>query len=318
MRWIISHQSALEFWRKAHADEALAGKRLRATNPSAKPLNVKDLKNENPWNHDTPLHVLVGSDNARKNCRGLHCHISSGEFPDGSFIQMTQGLAVSSPELCFLQMAGELSFTDLVMLGYEFCGSYRLDSSDQGFRGDLPLTSGARLNSYITKAAGLKGRTKASRALRFIADGSASPMETILTLLLILPYRFGGYGFPKPQLNYRIDMPADSEKTAGKPYYICDLYWPDGKVDVEYDSDAYHTGPERIANDAIRRNALISVNVTVVTVTRMQIIDTQSFRKLAELLSQRLGKRLKYPKKEFATRHASLRREFFPKAPKDG
>jgi len=95
--------------------------------PAAKPLGREGLQAKCFKGFSSPLHVLVGSDNARKNQQGLHCHISSGEFPNGSFVRMPSGLIVSSPELCFMQMASVLSLVDLVALGYEFCGNYRKD-----------------------------------------------------------------------------------------------------------------------------------------------------------------------------------------------
>jgi len=305
MEWILSHRSALEFWREASAEDALAGKKLRYVKPPAGRLSVKERQDEKFRNFDMPLHVLVGNDNARTGDKNLHCHICSGEFPAGSFMRTDSGLIVSSPELCFLQMAAVLSFTDLVALGYEFCGRYRRDKKSakgQGFRGDLPLTSAAGLSAYAARAVYLKGRTKVLKALRYIADGSASPMETILAMMLTLPYKYGGYGFPEPLLNYCIEVPI----SAGKAKYYCDLYWPGKRVDVEYDSDAFHTGPDRIAKDAIKRNALTGAGITAVTVSRKQIIDMQEFRELAELLSKLLGKRLQYPKKDFDIRRAEL------------
>ena len=310
MKWIISHQSALEYWRGADADKALKGKIPRTIKPQAKPLNAEELYTENFRGLAKPLHVLVGNGNARKVNRNLHCHVYSGELPYGSFVQMESGLVVSSPELCFLQMAGELSLVDIVTLGFELCGRYRLDKESaegKGFREDLPLTGVGSLGSYIARISGLKGGKNALRALRFIADGAASPMETILTMLLILPYKLGGYGFPKPFLNYRIESPASVIKSTGKSkHYFCDLYWPDKKVDVEYDSDAYHTGPERIDQDAIWRNALTSMGITVVTVSSRQIFETQKMRELAKILSKLLRKRLKPPIVEFTYRYADL------------
>ena len=287
--------------------------------PPDNPLSVEELRAEKFWGLTMPLHVLVGSDNARKLNRYLHCYISSGEFPNGSFVRMNSGLTVSSPELCFLQMASELSLVDLVALGYEFCGVYRLDqenSEGKGFHGDLPLTSISSLSSYIAKAVGLKGRKKAQKALCFIADGSASPMETILSMLLTLPYRLGGYKFPKPLLNYRIETPVNVDESNGKSKnYYCDLYWADKKVDVEYDSDTYHTGPERIAQDAIRRNALSRMGITVVTVSRRQVVEASQMRELAEILSKLLGKRLQHPIKELTYRNAKLLNQLLPKQP---
>ena len=319
MKWIISHQSALEFWRKTPAEDSLAGKKSRAMKPQAKPLNAEELHAESFRGLAMPIHVLVGSGNARKVNRTLHCHVSSGEFPNGSFVRMDSGLIVSSPELCFLQMASELSLTDLVALGCELCGNYRLDgggAKGKGFREDLPLTSVGSLSSFTTKATGLKGCKNARKALRFIADGSASPMETILTILLVFPYRLGGFGFPKPLLNYRIEAPASAKNPTSKSkHYYCDLYWPDKKVDVEYDSDAYHTGPDRIAQDAIRRNALSSMDIIVVTVSRKQVVDALEMRDLAEILSKHLGWRLNYLIKEFADRQKELLDQLLPELP---
>ena len=321
MRWIISHQSALEYWRKTDAKGVLAGKRLRAMKPQARLFGTAELRADKFWGFAVPLHVLVGSGNARKVNRYMHSHVSPGEFPDGSFVRMDSGLVISSPELCFLQMAGEIPFANLVALGFELCGTYRLDreSADgKGFRGDLPLTSAYSLGSYASRAVGLKGRKNAMKALSFIADGSASPMETILAILLVLPYRLGGYGFPMPLFNHRIDMPASVVKADGKSkYYYCDFYWPDKKVAVEYDSDAFHTGSERIAEDAIRRNALSRMGITVVTAARMLVFNSLKMHEFAEVLSKLLGKRLQYSQKEFKYRHAKLLRQLFTKLPAD-
>ena len=313
MEWFICHQSALEFWRKSLAKEALAGKKVQPRSLSTKPMVIKGYPVEDSPGLSMPIHILVGSENARKVSKRYTSHISSGQFPSGSFIKAVPGLIVSSPELCFIQMASELSLIKLIMLGFELCGTYRLDPANEperGFRDDQPLTSVAKLDTYVAKATGLKGRTKARRALRYIADNSASPMETALAMLLTLPYQLGGYGFPMPLLNCRIDIKTDVRRAANKSRLYCDLYWPDMQVDVEYDSDTYHAKPDRIAKDATRRNALISVGVNVITVSRRQIVNTGELRKVAEVLGKLLGKRLQYPKK-FLMQHALLRQELF-------
>jgi hypothetical protein len=218
-------------------------------------------------------------------------------------------------------MASEVSLIDLVRLGYEFCGSYRLYNEythdntdlDRGFRRDIPLTKVTKLCSYTTKAVGLKGRTNAMKVLNFIVNGSASPMETILTMLLTLPYRLGGYGFPKPILNYPIEVTAKVKNSENNSTFYCDLYWPDNKVAVEYDSDKYHTGSYRIGKDAIRRNALTSSGITVITVSRRQITESARLRELAEVLSKLLGKRLKYSLKDFTFLQAKLLDQLLPR-----
>ncbi|MCL2324690.1 MAG: hypothetical protein FWC48_03875 [Actinomycetia bacterium] len=321
MQWFISHSSALEFWRRTQAEDALSRKRSRAAKVPARTGAVRELRKSGVLNLSTPLHVLARSVGVRKNLGDLHRHISSGQFPAGSFIPVTPELIVCSPELCFLQMASELPLIELVVLGYEFCGGYRLNKQSaprQGFRDDRPLTDVAKLSAYLERATGLKGRKNAVRALRFIADNAASPMETVLCLLLTLPYRLGGYGFPKPRLNCHIRLEIDSQKArsrtrAGLPRQYCgDLYWPDEQVDVEYDSDAWHSTHGRAAQDIRRRNALTAAGVTELTVTRAQVMHTGEFREMAEELSSLLGKRLKCSGPEFAARHQALRARLLP------
>ena len=317
MEWFVGHQSALEFWRRAQASEAMAGEKLRACKPPTKLTDARGLHFESPFRLSKPLHILVGDDNARKAAKNFTNHISSMKYPGGSFIRVAPEIIMSTPELCFVQMASEYTLFQLVMLGFEFCGSYRLDKEvdpKRGFRDDIPLTSVAKLSAYIAKLEGMKGVKNARRALRFIANGSASPMETILAMLLTLPYRFGGFGFPLPLLNCPVEVSVSFGRVKRKLKYDCDIYWPDEQVDVEYDSDFYHTNEERIAKDAIRRNALSTVGVTVVTVSRMQIYNTAELRKVAEVLSKQLDRQLRLPMPEFTKKHAALRRQLLSKS----
>ncbi|MCL2332838.1 MAG: hypothetical protein FWC54_05080 [Actinomycetia bacterium] len=312
MEWIISHQSAVEYWRSAHARKALAGQKLRLRKLPDKPADAAGLTTQYLGGISLPAHVLVGSDNARKSTRKLCCHICSGTFPLGSFIRIDEGSVVSSPELCFVQMASALTLVELVQFGFELCGKYRLDAghdSNRGFRDDDPLTSVAQLERYISKASGMRGRKNAQTALRYMADNSASPMETILTMLLTLPYRLGGFGFSMPLLNCPVRIRGDANKAPGRASYYCDLYWPEEQVDVEYDSDSYHLTSGQITKDSKRRNALFKAGATVVSVTKGQIQNRAELRKVAKLLSDYLEKRLVYPLPEFETRHAMLHRQ---------
>ncbi len=156
-----------------------------------------------------------------------------------------------------------------------------------------PLVSIGRLRRYAELARGFYGRDRALRALKYVVPGSASPMETALVMLLCLPCSLGGYGLPLPVMNYHVgqNMPRDS--IAGKEYYVCDLYWPDVGLDVEYDSDLCHTGPDRIADDSARRGALKELGIDVITVTWQQIRSLRSMDALARLIARLLGKRLR-------------------------
>jgi len=202
----------------------------------------------------------------------------------------------------------------LIELGYEMCGSYSLPvAGDQktpgrGFYNRLPLSNIKKLTEFIASMPGFKGRKKAARALRFILDGSASPMETKLSILLTLPYKLGGFGLPMPELNVRIKPRKTDRRTTGKEFYVCDLFWPDKDVAVEYDSNLFHTGSAHITDDSKKRNALKAMGIGVITVTTQQIYDNSEFEMAARTIAKDLDKRLVYKNPGFAAAHDELRR----------
>jgi len=110
--------------------------------------------------------------------------------------------------------------------------------------------------AFSARMEGWIGHTRALRALRFVADNAASPMEAVLVMLLTLPYRLGGYGLPMPELNGIIYPKKRVSQFAGKSFYRGDLLWRDAGVVAEYNSDLEHASQNRIAMDAIRRSDL--------------------------------------------------------------
>ena len=137
-------------------------------------------------------------------------------------------------------------------------------------------------------------------------------METALALLLCLPVSLGGYGLPRPVMNMRIDAAEYGRDMAGSlrvpRFFRGDLCWPEAKLCVEYDSDAHHTGSERIAHDSWRRGELELTGFMVVTVTRRQLYDRVAMDRLVRLLAKRLGFRVRRREEGYEERHRSLRR----------
>ena len=192
------------------------------------------------------------------------------------------------PEFCFLQMADVLGFEDLLMLGFEFCGYYSI--LEEGMVNCTRLTAVDNLVSFIQRNGHVHGARKALLALRHIIEGAASPRESATAALLSLPLSYGGYGIPKPRLNH----PVSTAMPTGAPVeYLCDLYWPQGRLAVEYNSDAHHAAPSQIARDARKHNALESSNTRVVTVTNQQIGDVDQFDQVARQVAKHLGVRLR-------------------------
>jgi len=245
----------------------------------------------------------------------VHQHVFSGETPVGCFVNIGNRFMVSSPEFCFLQLASHLTLIELIVLGYELCGVYSLPVPgdkkvpEKGFYDRKELTSTNRLQAFLDSVPGAKGHKKAGRALRYLQDGSASPMETKLAMLMALPFKLGGYGFKMPEMNRRIDLTRSDRKYFKKSYYVCDLFWPDEQVAVEYDSDQFHTGSERIADDSNKRNALALAGIQVVSVTRLQLYSVIELESAARALAKHMGRRLFSKKSDFAAAHRELRKQ---------
>jgi very-short-patch-repair endonuclease len=257
-----------------------------------------------------PLDILVANESARKANRLVRNHICCGPYPKSCFFDTGQGLLTCSPELCFLQMAENLPLLKLIELGFEFCGTYSLAADgikEATLQLGKPLTSKAKLQALVAKMNGRRGKKNATRALKYVVDGSASPMETMLAMLLSLPQNLGGYGLAKPLLNQRIDVVKTAKRASRKDHYVCDLYWQEVKLDVEYDSDLFHTGSSRISDDSKRRNALTYLGIQVITITRQQLYTSGEFDKAVRLIAKRLGKRLHYSNPKFAKKHQELR-----------
>ena len=265
-----------------------------------------------------PLDITVSNSNARRRTKSFVYRVYAGDLPKGSVIDIGDGVCIASPELCFMQMAGELSLVELVQLGMELCGSFSIGSirSDRaGKHGDDPnrqvlsqddnsqtlyeqpaLTSTRKLRALLTRMAGTNGKKKSLSALRHIADGSASPMEANLIILLTLPYRLGGYGLSMPKLNQHFDLTQEARRATGRNYLKCDLYWPEARVAVEYDSDMFHTGSFRIGSDAIRRIILSSMKITVISITNQQVKNQLELEQAVKLLAQSIKRQLRTEK----------------------
>ena len=321
MELFLTHKSALEYWRlhglQGTAHESARRSRKRTVPgypPAASALSQADLRGLT-----LPLDVTVGNKNARRTSCMVRSHVLSELLPEGCFVDIGNGLFVSSPEFCFFQMASGLKLAKAVELGLELCGSYSLLGNNsaraevesisgaaivgeenqesvrrKGFYKRPPLTSAKKLGALATRMAGMNGLQQVDKVLPYITDGSASPMETILVILLSLPYRMGGYGLPLPEMNIRINLSKTVKTSASKAYYVCDLFWPKVNIAAEYDSDTFHTGADRIASDSKRRNTLASAGLVVITVTNQQIRSVIEFEKVAKLLARNMGRRLQY------------------------
>jgi hypothetical protein len=92
-------------------------------------------------------------------------------------------------------------------------------------------------------------------------------------------------------MNGVIDLNERAADMVGKRYFRCDLLWARFRVAIEYDSDMFHTGKEKIANDSVRRNVLGFMGINVITVTRSQLYSASGMQSIAEQLAKAMRKR---------------------------
>jgi len=317
----FTNETALEFWRLHRRSQENRKYSPCRRKPTCEASASYTVHFGETWGLSLPLDIMVGELSARRPSKAVRPHVCSKPVPNGSFVSVGDGLFLSSPEFCFFQMAAKYPLAKLIMLGFEICGSYSLPASastgedrgdsDQTLYDFPPLTSKKKLTAFSARMEGWIGHKKALRALRFVADDSASPMEAVLVMLLALPYKYGGYALPMPELNGSIYPKKGVSQFAGKSFYRGDLFWRDAGVVAEYNSDLEHARPDRIARDATRRSDLALCGIYEVTVTNGQIKSIELFDKVARQIAIRIGKKLRYKKPEFIKARRELRSVLF-------
>ena len=209
---------------------------------------------------------------------------------------------------------------EAAVLACEFAGRYRLPGTSGGVDFDAsPVLTLASL-AEVLEALGSRGYSQAvhrAQKVRELAfDGSASPMETSLALLLTLPLEFGGFGLPRPQLNVPIDVSASCGQMTVTP----DFLWREQRVALEYDSDEFHVnkGREQAGRDALRANALLAGGYRVFRATTQMTRTLEGVAVLAGQLAAALGADLAEPTEVEELRRRRLFAELMPKVQPTG
>lgn len=256
--------------------------------------------------------LLVDRECRRRVIGGVVLHSTRVPLPRKSILSVSSTIDVVSPELCLAQMAAEMDGIELIQLCSEFCGFYTLADGRRGdFLARLPLTSVARLAAYSERLQGAKGLGAFRATLPVLSDGSASPRETAMYLLLCLPRARGGYGLPKPELNKAVPLSSAVAKGFGSGAYVADMVWAEQRVIVEYDGLEGHTGRDRIARDASRRDALVAEGYDLFVVTNDQILNRKAFEEITKAVARKLNVGMRIRSQKFGPRHDALREALF-------
>ena len=245
-------------------------------------------------------HLLVGDARMRRMGSACVYHVYSGPLPKGSLLRIDDMVATASPAFALVQRAARLSVQELILAGDELCGTYALAPTEEGslLMRERPIATISQLEEYVAGADGIPGVKKTRRALRYMVEGSASPRESIVEMLLCLPPLLGGFGLPKPVMNFQVVYDEAARKLTGHSFARCDLAWPAARLIIEVDSDAFHGGVEQLHHDQTRMNALKHMGYAVISVTNNQLRNLEAFTCLVQDIAALLGKRLRTPSPE--------------------
>ena len=262
-----------------------------------------------------PIHTLASATHRWHRLNWARHHSSRTGTPSCLVTPATIELLVSAPEHLFLQMAGELSTLQLIAFGFELCGRYSRDpfGSRKTKYNRHQLTTTSELSRYLSLAKGLRNVDQARTALKYVRDNSRSPMETYVAMRLGLPQMRGGFGLGMPAMNARIELDDTAAAISGKSYLECDLYFPAAKLDIEYESTAFHgnVSAEKNRADSRRRAALEYLGIKVLTLTDVQALNDEQLAPFAAHVAKILKKRVRvtcenYPARQYELKKALL------------
>ncbi|MDE8702837.1 hypothetical protein PZH32_07640 [Adlercreutzia equolifaciens] len=253
-----------------------------------------------------PLHFTVDKRVGRTPLHAV-AHLNTFPLAGKPFVRIGNGVHAASPELCFVQMARELPFPELVKVGSALCGSYRIDARRRNQLADRPpLTTRAKIERFLERNPGITGAKQARRAVKLLAEKTASPPEAFLAVLLGADHRYGGFHLPDLEVNRRMTPGSKAQAIASQGSITPDLVHRATKLAIEYDSNSEHLTPRQIAKDARRRLALEAQGYKVITVTARQLGNRFDMQRIATEVARHLGRELRPQGKNFPQRQAEL------------
>lgn len=280
----------------------------------------------------TPLDCTVFHANKRRSSKYYRYHLSNTDLPFGCFRPCNHGCYVASPPYALLTSAAFLTETQLLMLAFEFCGTYSVYSprtrtekllqdayakrainptdgwnrvcSATGKASNLwkrePLTTPDELLAFCTEARGLAGAKRLRRVASLVTGVCASPFEAQASILLGLPRRLGGQGYHFNN-NHRIELTPSAQ--AIYPHTCCyaDIFFEatdeHPALDIECQGRSVHDNEAASISDSNRIAALQSMGIEVIPLTFEQFYDADRFCAILDLIATKLDTTIK-PKTE--------------------
>lgn len=333
---ILSHYTALELLRYSRIHEASLSysNHLKRANFHCSVSEFKELKFNlaSLLNYKNKIDILVTSDASRVKSKALTKdivnHVCSVNLPTRSFVKIRcsdkeiqskifDKVVISSPELVFLQLAENklsMSFIGLALYGMELCGKYVVSDCGQGFSGvKTPLTTKIKIQNYLTRVTSkhIRGFIRAKYTVKWIANNSASPMESKMYIVLCGPRKYGAYQIKSAVLNKKISLSEGAKIICGQTYIIPDMKIKNFNIAIEYDSKQYHEKYIQGQKDKRRRDALCHDGWKVFTIVNTQIGNINIMNNIVKDIVKAYGRQLEIRTANFNDKQYKLFTAYF-------
>ena len=227
MNILITYPTALYYWRTCNNERPIA-------RCSVKPSNLDSIRSTSTSSTDKsttaenrsereyiirmleafglkrPFHIYVPKDSHRYHGKIFHCHVFPKGIPPRSFVELSDGIYIICPELCYILAANDYSLAEHAVLACDLCGTYALCNYEQyGQISRYPITTVGKILAYTKNTTRLPGLLKARTSIKYALNHSNSPMESKLAVIAILPRMHGGFGLKKPELNGYVTLSSE-------------------------------------------------------------------------------------------------------------
>ena len=321
MKTIISHKTAFYFYRFLRMQENFQIDNFPAESQAIVPANF-DTQNLN--RAETMFSGLAFRQRPNfliRDCKKTHkmpevkFYSSNLKYPINSFIKISDGLYIPSPELLFYQLTQISDYPSLMLAGIEICGAYSMCPDGNQFNKANSITSPKSIKSYLNNLAKLNNKVpnirKSLNAAMYLGENSYSPQESMLYIMFSSPRHLGGYGIRNLEFNTAVTLSSKAKKICNQEYIFPDISNPKKKIAIEYDSETFHDNSSQNTKDKLRINALQSDGWRVFSFVKSNTYNVNALHQMATDILQANGQEKRINTKNFESKRNDLHRSLY-------